>query len=147
MKHTFLLILFQILFVFKGFSQSGIDGSDFKDLMDALIDGINTGMESRGSAADMDNNVPTLSLDECVPDFTQDLSNGVVVSCNEEPQCIECFTKTYEKLNFYRRQLARMRCIYNNTKTYKEKLLLLATIRVVFMQWQVLHGNNSEPLS
>lgn len=65
-----------------------------------------------------------LSNQECVPDFSQDLSS-IIVSCNGEPTCKDCFDKTLEKLNFYRRQLARLRCIYNNTKTYKESAVAL----------------------
>ncbi|HAK76810.1 MAG TPA: hypothetical protein DCR35_01070 [Runella sp.] len=63
---------------------------------------------------------PTLSSTECVPDFNQDLSNDISVSCNGEPTCEACFEKSFEKLNFYRRQLARLRCIYNNTKSFKD---------------------------
>lgn len=118
MKKIILVFLFMHSLIFQGYCQASSD--DFVDLMDALIDGINTGMESRGAAGDMGDNFPTLSLTECVPDFSQDLSEEVVVSCNGEPTCIECFEKAYDKLNFYRRQLARLNCIYTNTKKYKE---------------------------
>jgi hypothetical protein len=120
MKKIILLTLFISCFGFRGFAQhGGADASDFQELIDALIEGVNTGMESRGSGGDLAD-APTLSETECVPDFSQDLGSGIMVSCNEEPTCIECFEKAYTDLNFYRRQLARMRCIYNNTKTFKE---------------------------
>lgn len=57
---------------------------------------------------------------ECVPDFTQDLSNDIAVSCNGEPSCETCFQTNFDKVNFYRRQLARLRCIYNNTKSFTD---------------------------
>lgn len=120
MKKVFLTFLLFNCLVFEGFSQNPVSGDDFADLMDALIDGINSGMAGRGAAADLPDTSPTLSNQECVPDFTQDLNEDISVSCNGEPTCITCFDQAYEKLNFYRRQLARLNCIYNNTKKYKE---------------------------
>ncbi len=65
----------------------------------------------------------SLSLEECVPDFTQDLSSDILVSCNSEPSCETCFQTSFGKINFYRRQLARLRCIYNNTKTFTDNAI------------------------
>lgn len=65
----------------------------------------------------------SLSLEECVPDFTQDLSNDIAVSCNGEPSCETCFQTSFDKVNFYRRQLARLRCIYNNTKSFTDNAI------------------------
>ncbi len=121
MKKLFFTFLLSNFIVFSSFSQTGgLDGDDFAGLMDALIEGINTGMSGRGAAGDLPETPLTLSNNECVPDFTQDLNEDISVSCNGEPTCITCFEKAYEKLNFYRRQLARLNCIYNNTKKYKE---------------------------
>ena len=66
------------------------------------------------------NTSPPLDNTECIPDFSQDLSSDITVSCNGEPSCEQCFETAFEKLNFYRRQLARLRCIYNSTKDYKD---------------------------
>lgn len=95
------------------------------DFTGAMLDGMETIITSGGSVSDMRDGTATLSSTECVPDFTQDLSQDVIVSCNEEPSCIDCFEKSYAKVNFYRRQLARLRCIYNNTKTYKDAAVAL----------------------
>jgi hypothetical protein len=119
-KSIFLFILCYSL-VFKSFSQTGgLDTDDFQGLIDGLIGGINSGMAGRGAAGDLPETPLTLSNQECVPDFSQDLSDDISVSCNEDITCINCFDKAYEKLNFYRRQLARLNCIYTNTKKYKE---------------------------
>jgi hypothetical protein len=88
------------------------------DLTTAMLEGAQTIAQSGGSIGDLRD--ATLSNQECVPDFSQDLSADITVSCNGEPTCENCFVKSFEKLNFYRRQLARLRCIYNNTKTYKD---------------------------
>ncbi len=121
-KTIFIFILCHSLFL-NGFSQTGtgaLDAEDFQGLIDGLIGGINSGMAGRGAAGDLPDIPLTLSNEECVPDFSQDLSEDVAFSCNDDPTCNACFEKAYEKLNFYRRQLARLNCIYTNTKKYKE---------------------------
>lgn len=95
------------------------------DFTGAMLGGMGTIMTSGGSVADMREGTATLSSNECVPDFSQDLSNDIYVSCNGEPTCETCFEQSFSKLNFYRRQLARLRCIYNNTKTYKDAAVAL----------------------
>lgn len=90
------------------------------DVTSAMLGGMENILKAGGSSGDLRDAAATLSNEECVPDFTQDLSSGIALSCNGEPTCETCFADSFAKLNFYRRQLARLRCIYNNTKTFTD---------------------------
>ena len=83
-------------------------------------DGIVQGLGIIRDIVKNNENVPSLSSNECVPDFTQDLSSDIAISCNGEPACETCFETSFAKVNFYRRQLARLRCIYNDTKSFTD---------------------------
>ena len=96
--------------------QISFTGITNDDLIEFSVDMIENILKTQPSARDMEENGNTLSNNECVPDFSQDLASDIDLSCNGEPSCESCFEKSYEKVNFYRRQLARLRCIYNNTK-------------------------------
>ncbi len=83
---------------------------------------LETAIRLYNSSRDLQRSADALSGNECVPDFTQDLSS-IIATCNGSGSCERCFEVTIDRLNFYRQQLARLRCIYNNTKTYKDNAL------------------------
>jgi hypothetical protein len=60
---------------------------------------------------------PTLDLSECNPDFSE--SGEISINmCPPESACNECYNSAKEKMDFFRRQLARLNCIYQNTNTF-----------------------------
>lgn len=96
------------------------------DFTGAMLGGMGTIMTSGGSIADMREGTATLSSNECVPDFSQDLSTSYInLGCFGNMTCEMCFNTAFSKINFYRRQLGRLRCIYNNTKSYKDAAVAL----------------------
>jgi hypothetical protein len=98
---------------------NGITAENSTDIVngviDAVIDVIPGVIDGANGAADS----PPLSLDECVPDFS-DNNNLQVSLCAELSACEECYATAREQMNFFRMQLGRANCIYQNTKKYTE---------------------------
>lgn len=59
----------------------------------------------------------------CAPDFNASASAMMASTCADNAGCGECYQRAVGELNFIRRQLGRLRCIYNNTKNFTEKAL------------------------
>ncbi len=55
---------------------------------------------------------------ECAPDFSGDVSNSMFATCGENTTCKECYKGAMKKMNFFRRQLGRLNCIYKNTTAF-----------------------------
>jgi hypothetical protein len=83
-----------------------------RDLQDRLQD-----------AAELYNAMQVLDQNECTPDFSQDASALMPSSCTGDQGCTDCYGEALEKLDANRRGLARMLCIYNNTKTFKDRAI------------------------
>lgn len=77
------------------------------DVIPGLLDGGN-------AAADF----PTLGEGECAPDFNESSNSRMSYQCAPASECQNCFTNARDKMNFFRRQLARLNCIYQNTKKF-----------------------------
>ena len=80
-----------------------------------------------GRVADLYNNAhdmydASLMLDPnaCVPDLNVDASHMMPTACQNNGECQSCYTGAYRELSFIRRQLARLSCIYNNTKKFNQ---------------------------
>lgn len=124
-KKWLLTICLLGLFLAESYSQTVTYVAEFvltNEFTRSALSGMETIVRSGGAAGTFRNSTPPLSTNECLPDFNEDLSS-IMVSCNDEPSCLDCFSTHLTNLDFYRRQLARLRCIYNNTKTYKDNAL------------------------
>ncbi len=75
------------------------------------------------SAKEMYDALQALNLDECIPDLSVSGANMMPSSCKEGDECYTCYKSAVDELNFIRKQLARMSCIYNNTKNFAEKAI------------------------
>lgn len=64
------------------------------------------------------NNSENLDEGECAPDFSGDVSNSMFATCGENTACKECYKGAMKKMNFFRRQLGRLNCIYKNTTSF-----------------------------
>lgn len=59
----------------------------------------------------------------CSPDFTASSGAMMASTCVGNPECSECYTRAVGELNFIRRQLGRLSCIYANTKNFTTSAL------------------------
>lgn len=85
--------------------------------LSTLNDYINIGQ----SAMDLFNATQTLDNGECIPDFNLPATALMPSSCAGREGCVECYTDAKKRLKTVRKGLARMRCIYMNTKNFKDK--------------------------
>ncbi|HUR65328.1 MAG TPA: hypothetical protein VMZ03_03175 [Chitinophagaceae bacterium] len=83
----------------------------------------NTVMGLYGSAQDMYNNSRALSNGECAPDFATSDNVMMPRGCRRESECGECYRSAMGQLNFVRRQLGRLSCIYQNTKNFNNSAI------------------------
>ncbi len=61
-----------------------------------------------------------LGSNECLPDFSQQSGADFSINCNRKEDCIRCYTGASQKILRTRQTLARLRCIYLNTKNLTE---------------------------
>ncbi len=59
----------------------------------------------------------------CAPDFAASGAAMMPSTCSGNAACGECYERATNELNFIRRQLGRLRCIYNNTKNFTESAI------------------------
>ncbi len=86
-----------------------------------------------------------LSPGECMPDFAVASEAMVPSSCNADGACAECYTSAYNELAFLRRTLARLSCIYNNTKNFNQSAIAFGDNvsgihAVTGLAWQTQRG-------
>ncbi|MFZ1705585.1 MAG: hypothetical protein WAT79_14645, partial [Saprospiraceae bacterium] len=67
------------------------------------------------------NSLRTLNAGACVPDLSISPEAMVPASCSEESECAECFKGVYARHSYTLQKLARIRCIYQNTKEFVNK--------------------------
>lgn len=75
------------------------------------------------SAEGLYNGVQTLDNNECVPDLSTPAEALMPTGCEDADDCAGCYSASIDRLNVTRRGLARMRCIYNNTKRFTDAAL------------------------
>jgi len=79
---------------------------------------LNTALGLYEDAQDLYNSSQALSSGECSPDFSTTPNSMMSSSCKREDECAQCYTRAVGELNFIRRQLGRLGCIYQNTKNF-----------------------------
>jgi hypothetical protein len=67
---------------------------------------------------DFYNNSNNLAEGECAPDFSTSSAAAMNSTCGSQAACQACYTEAKQKMDFFRRQLARLNCIYKNTTTF-----------------------------
>lgn len=98
--------------------EAGNNTSNAASAINDAIGHFNTVMNLYGSAQDMYNSSTALSNGECSPDFATSDNAMMPRSCPRESECAECYRSAMGELNFIRRQLGRLGCIYQNTKNF-----------------------------
>ncbi len=84
---------------------------------------LNTFLNIYHSAHDLYDATRALDNNECQPDFTTSAQAMMPTSCEEGGACYTCYQSAVNELAFIRRQLARLSCIYHNTKTFNERAI------------------------
>jgi hypothetical protein len=125
MKRIILLMLLAAFF-YNGFAQRGVAGfiNQASEANWAEVFSSNTVQTMVGAipgiigAANSGGEISPFSIGECTPDFNESSNTRMSYQCAPESPCQNCFTDARDKMNFYRRQLARLNCIYQNTKNF-----------------------------
>jgi hypothetical protein len=69
------------------------------------------------------NTIQNFEPGACAPDFSASSGAMMASTCVGNPACSECYERAVGELNFIRRQLGRLSCIYSNTKNFNESAL------------------------
>jgi hypothetical protein len=80
-------------------------------------------METVRSGVDLYNSMQALDNNECVPDFTTPAEAMMPSGCRSNQECAGCYEEPVRRLNVVRKSLARLRCIYTNTKRFTDAAL------------------------
>lgn len=105
----------------------------------------NTVVGLYNDAQELYNTSQALSSGECSPDFSTSASSMMSTSCKREDECAECYRKAVGELNFVRRQLGRLGCIYQNTKNFTNSAIAFGDNAsgihaVTGLSWQSARG-------
>lgn len=98
--------------------EAGNNTSNAASAIGDAIGHFNTVMGLYGDAQDMYNNSRALANGECSPDFATSDNAMMPSNCRRNSECGECYRSAMGQLNFVRRQLGRLGCIYQNTKNF-----------------------------
>ena len=117
-------LIIQIAFLFFCYSTQAQRGSVLQNaaeaseqanaIIDVILDAVPGIIDAGNEAADF----PTLSDGECAPDFNESSNSRMSYQCAPASECQNCFSNARDRMNFFRRQLARLNCIYQNTKNF-----------------------------
>jgi hypothetical protein len=103
-------------------SASGIFGSNgttsAQSIVTNSISHFNDFISTQRNATSFLDDFGTLSTTECSPDFSSGSNTAMTATCSENSACHECYDKAVQNMDFFRRQLARASCIYQNTKNF-----------------------------
>jgi hypothetical protein len=84
---------------------------------------LNSLLNTMNSAHDLYSATLALDNNECTPDLNVEGNAMMPTRCRPGDPCTECYTHAYNELKFIRRQLARLHCIYSNTRNFNEKAI------------------------
>ncbi len=91
--------------------------------MGTFAGAVNTMMSIHDAASDLAGALNVLDQGECSPDFSQPASALIPSSCGEAVGCNECYDRALEGFNADRQTLARMQCLFMNTKNFTDKAI------------------------
>ena len=93
------------------------------DAMDTHFESINNIINVAQAAVDLNASLTTLDAGECAPSFAQNDNALMPSNCDETQGCQECYARHVESFNTNRLTLARMWCLYTNTKNFNDKAI------------------------
>lgn len=72
------------------------------------------------AARDLSSGMQTLGSAECAPDFSISAQALMPTGCYDQVECQDCYQGAINNLTTIRRSLARLSCIYSNTKSFND---------------------------
>ncbi len=96
------------------------DESSDRDAIDEALGNLNSFIDRLEKMGNAYNTIENFNPNSCSPDFGSSPDAMMPSSCDGNEACGECYTKAVGELNFIRRQLGRLSCIYNETKKFNE---------------------------
>jgi len=103
--------------------QNEQQSEDNQASMDAALEGLNDFFSIMNSIDDLYAASDALDNGECAPDFNTSGQAMMPSTCAGNRDCGECYRSAVGELNFIRRQLGRLSCIYNNTKNFNNSAI------------------------
>lgn len=103
-------------------NQTSMNETAYNELSGAM-ESLNNYLDIAQSAADLYNAAVALDNNECQPDFTTSAQAMMPTRCEDGSDCYTCYESAVNELSFVRRQLARLWCIYSNTKNFNERAI------------------------
>ena len=94
-----------------------------REAIDGAIGNLQTFMEWLEDRRNDWNQVRNFSPTDCAPDFGASSQAMMPSTCAGNQACGECYERAVGELNFIRRQLGRLSCIYSNTKRFNESAI------------------------
>lgn len=117
-----LIFLFAVLFVTAtSFAQD--DDMDGESPVEDAITELQGYLDWLEERRDEWNAIQNFEPGACSPDFSASSGAMMASTCVGNPECSECYTRAVGELNFIRRQLGRLSCIYANTKNFTTSAL------------------------
>ncbi|MEQ1675161.1 MAG: hypothetical protein ABL876_00590 [Chitinophagaceae bacterium] len=98
------------------------EAEDRENIDDALGD-LNNYLSTLRDIADAYRGMQNFSPGECAPDFATGGAAMMPSTCDGNSNCSQCFESAVNELNFVRRILGRLSCIYNNTKRFTQSAI------------------------
>jgi hypothetical protein len=103
-------------------ARDGEEASD-REAIDGAIGNLQEYMDWLESRRNEWSEVSNFSPSDCAPDFGASGQSMMPSTCAGNQACSECYERAVGELNFIRRQLGRLSCIYSNTKRFNESAI------------------------
>ena len=93
------------------------------DAMDDHAETVNNMINIAQAMIDLNASLTALDAGECTPSFSQNDNALMPSNCDETEGCQQCYDRPVESFNANRLTLARMWCLYTNTKNFNDKAI------------------------
>jgi hypothetical protein len=107
----------------QGIQNHTTDLTNISGALSGALGSLNTYLSIAQSAQDLYNATRALDNNECQPDFTTSAQAMMPTHCASGSECYNCYRSAVDELSFVRRILARLWCIYSNTKNFNERAI------------------------
>lgn len=107
----------------EGNEQQRADEQSDREAIDGAIENLQNYMNWLEDRRNEWSTIQNFSPSDCAPDFGASGQSMMPSTCAGNQACGECYDRAVNELNFIRRQLGRLSCIYNNTKRFNESAI------------------------
>ncbi len=107
----------------EGIQNHTNDLTNAGEALSGALGSLDTYLTIAQSANDLYTATQALDANECQPDFTTSSNAMMPTHCPQGSDCFTCYQSAENELTFVRRTLARLWCIYSNTKNFNERAI------------------------